>query len=466
MKPLVELIADRKALTKQIDALLNKAKEDGNREFTAEENQRFEDLMNEVHDLDGKIETARRVEDMNGRTQQLETHLQTVDDGAARDDLGGGGEGGGLSRQERRDLQGYSFLRAIRMRCGGQQLDGIEGEMHQEALREAQQNGTSLNGLGIPQVVLFGSGVRRFRDDLTAETATEGTETVATEVRPLIDHLHERLAVRQMGATFLSDLRGNIQFPRATAGTDPAHKDENATADETSPTFDTVTLSPERLPVAVEVSTQLLRQSSISVENWIRQYIATRIAIIMDKHAINGSGASHQPLGVLNVAGIGSVETDSDANKADKPTYEDIVDLETEVAIDNADMGALGYLAPPVMRGVLKKTLEFPSAPGGRPIWTGSRENGELNGYRAIASNVVPSNLSKGTVPNPLSAIIFGNWAELLIGQWGGLDILANPYSLDKEGLIRLTAHMFYDCAVRHAQSFAAIVDANTVDMA
>ena len=76
-------------------------------------------------------------------------------------------------------------------------------------------------------------------------------------------------------------------------------------------------------------------------------------------------------------------------------------------------------------------------------------------------SNNVPADLTKGTGVN-LSAIIFVNWQDLIIGMWSGLDLQVNPYSLDTSGKIRITAFQDLDIALRHAQSFSIIDDVIT----
>jgi HK97 family phage major capsid protein len=89
--------------------------------------------------------------------------------------------------------------------------------------------------------------------------------------------------------------------------------------------------------------------------------------------------------------------------------------------------------------------------------------NGEgmVNGYRAVVSNQVPSNLTKGTGTN-LSAIIFGNWNDLIVGQWGTLDLMVDPYNQSTSGTVRVVALQDVDIAVRHPESFSAMVDAVT----
>jgi HK97 family phage major capsid protein len=198
----------------------------------------------------------------------------------------------------------------------------------------------------------------------------------------------------------------------------------------------------------VEVSRQLLLQTSNSIESMLRDDLAFQIAKVMDASAITA---------ILNEAGIGSVAGGANGLA---PTWENIIALETAIATANAEEGTLGYLTNPKVRGKLKGTQKF-SGTNGSPVF----ESGAtpLNGYRAGISTQVPSNLTKGTSSGVCSALIFGNFKDLLMGQWGGIEFLVNPYAKDTEGLVRINAWTFYDEAIRNAQSFAAMKDALTV---
>ena len=102
------------------------------------------------------------------------------------------------------------------------------------------------------------------------------------------------------------------------------------------------------------------------------------------------------------------------------------------------------------------------SAGSGERLWDTRAGDRPLNGYRTAVSNQVPSDLDKGTSTGVCSGIIFGNWADLIVGMWGGLDIQVNPYSLDTTGAVRITAFQDVDVAVRHPESFSAMQDALT----
>ena len=255
-----------------------------------------------------------------------------------------------------------------------------------------------------------------------------------------------------LGATVLTGLMGNVDFPRNDADATAVWEGENDANAETSPTFDRIQFSPKRLGAFTDISKQLMVQSSLDVEAFVRRRLSFAIAKALDSAAINGSGTAPEPRGILNTSGIGSVVGGTNGAV---PDWADIVDLETEVAIDDADLGRLAYLTTPGIRGKLKKTL----VDSGSGIFIWGTNSTEINGYRAAVSTQIPSTLTKGSASN-CHAIIFGNWEELLIGQWAGVDIVVDPYSGAKNALVTLVVNSWWDVAVRHPASFAAMKDA------
>jgi HK97 family phage major capsid protein len=292
--------------------------------------------------------------------------------------------------------------------------------------------------------------------DLVVGTATAGGNLVATELlaSSFIDLLVNQARVLSMGTTLLTDLTGNIAIPRATAGSTGYWVAENGSPTESQQAFDQVALTPKTVGAYVDYSRRLLLQSSIAVEAFIRMDIARTIALMIDLAAIAGSGASNQPRGILNTSGIGSVA--GGANGA-APTWDNVVDLESAVANANAPAGSLGYLTNTKVRGKLKKTQMF-SGTNGIPVWQGN----ELNGARAEVSNQVPSNLTKGSASGVCSALIYGNWSDLLIAMWGGLDMMVDPFTGSTAGTKRVVALQDVDVNVRYPVSFAAMQDALT----
>ena len=293
--------------------------------------------------------------------------------------------------------------------------------------------------------------------DLLVGTSTAGGHLVATELlaSSFIDILVNQMKVMGMGTTMLTDLVGNIAIPRATAGSTGYWVAENGPSTESQQAFDQVALTPKTCGAFVDYSRRLLLQSSIAVEAFVRMDIARTIALMIDLAAITGTGASNQPRGILNTAGIGSV---AGGTNGLAPTWDHIVDLESALANSNANSNSLGYLTNSKVRGKLKRTQKF-SGTNGQEIWLG----GELNGARAEVSNQVPSNLTKGSSSGVCSAIIYANWADLLIAMWGGLDIMVDPYTGATSGTKRVVALQDVDVSVRYPVSFASMQDALTV---
>lgn len=298
--------------------------------------------------------------------------------------------------------------------------------------------------------------------DLTAGTAGAGGNTVATELlgSSFIELLRNALVLDRMGITMLRDLSGNLAIPSQTGAATSYWVAENGAPTESQQTFGQVTMTPKTIGAYTDYSRRLLLQSSIDVEAFVRADLAQVIALGILTAAINGSGTSNQPTGVLNTSGIGSVAMGTNGGA---PTYDMAVDLETAVAIANADVGNLAYLTNTKVRGKLRKTQVF-SGTNGQPVWTSGRERGigELLGYDAFVTNAVPSDLTKGTSSGVCSAGIFGNWADLIMGMWGGLDVMLDPYAGSTAGTKRVVALQDLDIALRRVASFAAVKDITT----
>lgn len=342
----------------------------------------------------------------------------------------------------------FSMVRAIRDMVDGGKLTGREAEVSQELGR--RNGGTAPKGVFIPTSALGQ------RTQLVG-TANVGGNLVGDDFHPdkFIPPLRNASAIMQMGSTVLSDLVGNAIIPRQDNAAGGEWIAEDAEASETDLNFSQITLTPKTVSGRISWSRQAALQALPSMEQIVRQDLSAQLGLAIDLAAIAGTGSNNQPRGILNTSGIGSVPIGTNGGA---PVHTHIVDLESAIADDNADTGNLGYLTNSKVRGKLKKTEKF-SGTNGNPVW----ESGEnpLNGYRAGVSNQVPSNLTKGTGVN-LSPIIFGNWSELLIGLWGALDLIVDPYTFSSRGRVRISAFLSADIAVRHAESFAAIQDAST----
>lgn len=292
--------------------------------------------------------------------------------------------------------------------------------------------------------------------DLTVGTPTAGGNLVATDLlsADFITLLRNRLVVGQAGARMLADLNGNLAIPSQTGGAATFWVTEGNPVTESQATFGQVTMTPRTVGMFTDYSRRLLLQSSLDIEMLVRLDLINGLAVEIDRAALAGSGSSGQPTGILNTAGIGAVVGGTNGAA---PTWDHLVDLESAVAIANADVGSLGYITNARVRGKLKKTQMF-SGTNGIPVWNGN----ELNGYRALVSNNVPSNLTKGTSSGVCSAIAYGDWSQLLIAMWSGVDLIMDPFTGATSGTRRLVALQDVDIAARRAAAFAAMADALT----
>jgi HK97 family phage major capsid protein len=356
----------------------------------------------------------------------------------------------------KKDIKNFSFVRLINALSNPNDMKmqreaAFELELSQAA---RQHNGVSTTkgaGATIPYDVLANSLER----DLTVAVAADGGNTVATNLLggSFIDLLRHKLAITQVGATMLTGLTGNVAIPRQSASSTAFWVAENAAPTESQQTIAQVTLTPKTVGAFTDYSRRLLLQGAIDVESFVRNDLLQVLALAIDLAAISGSGSSNQPRGITNTVGIGSVAGGTNGAQV---TWQNIIDLEAAVANANADMGNLAYLTNSRQRARFKAILQATNT--AQFIWQG----GELpvNGYRCAISNQVPFNLTKGTSNGVCSAIIFGNFTDLLIGMWGGLDLTIDPYTGSSAGTVRVVALQDVDINVRNVVSFAAMLDA------
>lgn len=438
------------AKVKEMNALIATS-ESEKRDFKPEEQTKYDGLKTEIEGLNARI--ARLDEAHKRELEEAATSGFRISPTADPKEV---------SEKEERELNSYSILKVVRSQSPNlgfsDKLDGLELEMHQEAQKEARKSGTEVKGIGVPIMILKRWGNKSEKRDMTAGTTTEGGFFRQTDVSSeVIEPLRNKLVTAQAGARVIGGLVGNVDIPTNGGVSVGWAATENATAAESTPTIGRRQLTPKRLTGFSDLSVQLIKQVSWDVENMIREDYLKAMAVALDLAALNGSGASGQPTGILGTAGIGSV---AGGTNGLAPTLVHITSLEEEVAIDNADLGSLYYITNPKVRRKLKNTVI--EAGDSLRVWNIYEKETPLNGYPALVTNNMPSDLDKGSSTDVCSAILFGNFNDLLIGMWGGMDVMANPYTKAKEGQVEVIAAVYADVAVRRAQSFAAMLDALT----
>jgi len=349
-----------------------------------------------------------------------------------------------LNVQERQE---YSLMRAFRNAAAGRDIGGFEREVSDEI---AKRLGKDARGFFVPSDI--------FKRDLTVGTDSAGgflkpTDHLGGE---FVDALRPTLVTASLGARMMSGLSGDVAIPALNAKTAVGFVAENAApGSEGAPTFRQITMSPKTVAQYVDLSRKLMMQSDPSVEQVIRDDMLRQFAAKIDEVAIEGGG-SNEPTGITQTSGIGSVAIGTNGGAL---TYAKTVDLEKEVAVDNAMGGNMAFLTNPKVVASMRTISKQASGVEGNFIMD---PNGTVMGYDVASSNLVPSDLTKGTSSGVCSALIFGNFSELMIGMFGGLDVLVDPYTGSAAGTTRISMFQDVDVAVRHAESFAAILDLTT----
>lgn len=358
----------------------------------------------------------------------------------------------GMSEAERRS---YSLVRALNAHMTGNWREaGLEREVSVEL---ARRMGRDSNGFFMPTDLPMARDAGYY-----VGAPTQGGNLVKTDLLmgSFIDILRNKAAVMQLGATFLPGLVGKVEIPRQSGVSATQWIQETGTVTGSNATFDKVALDMKTIAAKSFVSRNMLRQVTMSVENFVRNELATSIALAIDLAALSGSGSSSEPKGLASQTGILTVEGGTNGAAI---TFDHLIDMETKVADANADGTSMAYLANAVTIGALKKIKDANNNYIWKPIVGASRNAipGEVNGYPVARSNQARKNLTKGTSSGVCSEIFFGNWADLLIGEWGVLEILPNPYSAaayDNGGL-EIRALQSVDIAVRHPESFCRMAD-------
>ena len=332
----------------------------------------------------------------------------------------------GLTQKE---VRSFSFLRAINYLANPGDRTAREAAAFEIEASEAQaaKFGRSSRGITIPVDVMT--------RDLNVGTASAGGNLVETELDAanFIDLLRNASALDQAGATVLTGLSGNVNIPRQSGAATAYWVAESGSPTESQQTIDQVALTPKTCGAFTDFSRRLMIQSSIDVENMVRTDLARVLALEIDRVGLYGSGSSNQPLGLKDTTGV--LTEDFAANA---PTFSEVVALESDVAGANALLGSPVYLMNSAMAGSLKTTEKASNT--AQFILQG----GEVNGYRAVISNQVASN-----------DLWFGNFSDLIIAYFSGLDLMVDPYTGSTSGTVRVVALQDVDIAARHGASFS-----------
>lgn len=338
-----------------------------------------------------------------------------------------------------KDIRRYSVFNVIRALANpndaaAQRAAAFEIECSNAA---QQQYGRSAKGILIPDDVL-----RAFNAGGAPNTPTgaqTGSNLVGTDflAGSFIDLLRPRTTIMRLART-MGGLVGNVEIPKQTGGATAYWIGEGDDATETTPTIGQLGLSPKTVAAYTDITRRLLMQSTPDAEAIVRGDLVAAIAQAIDYAGYYGTGTSNQPLGLSNYTGINAVDF-----AAANPTYAELVQMETEIAADNADVNSMAYVLNARGRGAAKTTPKFSSGTSVSDAGVIWEPGNTINGYRAEVTNQVAD-----------GDVFFGNFADLVVGMWGGLDMTVDPYSLSKSGGLRIVVFQDVDFAVRRVESF------------
>ena len=328
---------------------------------------------------------------------------------------------------DKKEVKQFSFLRAINALASpadkqAQEAAAFEREVSDEA---AKRYGRPAKGIIVPNEVL--------KRDLNVGTAADGGNLVSTELLSgsFIEILRNKMAIMEAGVTMLTGLEGNISIPKQDGTTSAYWVGEGGAPTEGQQSFTQISMTPKTIGAFTDFTRRTLLQSSIDIEAFVRDDIAKKIALELDRTAIYGTGSSNQPLGLKDTSGIGSQSLTSFG------TFAEYIGMETDVAVANAEGGSMKYLINASARGALKSTEKASNT--GMFVF----DNNQINGYDAIVSNQLANNDA-----------IFGDFSQFIVGMWSGLDLTVDPYAGATAGTVRIIALQDIDYAIRQAGAF------------
>ncbi|MDM1378813.1 phage major capsid protein [Myroides marinus] len=401
------------------------AAETAKRGYTPEEQTQLDTMDGEVESLDAEIERELANEARQLRFAEF---------------LGGAGGSSTSEEQEviavQKRASMVTVLRGLSNK-NGYKLEGAEKELHEIGLAENR-----VAGVNAPDDTAFCfpiNTVQRATQQTVSQDGGEyGGELVQDQSLRMVEGLRPSLFLEELGATFFMGLTGG-DLPLITSDAfKMQYAGEVEEIDVQKGKFGGKKLSPKRTAGAFDISNRLLMQSSIGVENWILKEMNTALGGVIQTGAINGTGLDNQPTGLLQMKGINLAE-DTAAVEA---TWKRIVELQSLIEESNSTSNSLGYLIHPKVKAVLKCLVKDPGA--GQFIFS----NNMIDDINTKSSMLIPKLLE-------CYPIIFGDWSQMFMGQWGAINIQANPYSADLANATRFVMNTFTDSNIVNEKAFA-----------
>ncbi len=409
MKNSVELRQERAGLIEESNVMLETCKTEA-RNLTDDEQVSYDAKMESIDKLKKDIEMVERQEKLNA---EIAANVASA------------------PVSESKEVRDYSFFKAIQGSVNGN-LDGIEKEMHEEAVNEARSAGRSINGLGIPSFLME-----------SRANVTQGTSAIApTAVLAYADAMREASVFDKVGANILTGLSANTTIPVTGAST-VEWEGEVAAANDGGTNFGKVELTPTRLAAYVNISKQLLLQNGAGAEQAIIRDLGRAVGQKMDAAIFSTANVAGAPasLGTLTTGSI----TEQAPYAANSSIYTDLVQAEKALAEAGGLEGNLSYVCSPALMADIKQAAQVAGVSAGF-------QGGIVNGYKTFFTNGCTKD---GTTS---ADFFFGDFSKLYVGMFGGLDIMVDPYSEAKNGQTQLVLNQYMDWGVSNGAGFVKAV--------
>lgn len=388
-------------------------------EFTTEQKAKFDALEAATQVLNDDITRATKEENI-----RIQTARNKVDQ----------------PKPEEKVAERFSFAQAVRDLHRGK-ATGLVAEMSQEADNELKRSGIAqtVEGVGIPSFLVHMKGKNVYgaqTRDLTSGGTATGLEYVAE-----LEKMHQyglEIAPKalQLGVEVWSGLTGNVYVNQTGAATSVWEGEVDANAETTPATSRPVSLSPKRLGAFADISKTLLAQTSGVAEERVKIQLQKAQNRKLDETIFQGTGVAPIPTGILNTSNVNTAT-------GGVPTRQTFLDMWAAIAADEALFNELGIAMPADYYALLMGA--YVDAGSGRFVL----ENGQINGIPVIYSNNMPAN-----------NLLLGDFSKFVLGVWGGVDLVINPYTRAKESILEVVVNQFFDMGCLYPQAFCKITDA------
>ena len=373
--------------------------------------------------------------------------------------------GTGEAREQDKLSKRFSMIKTMTELSSHRAVSGLEKELADEAREQNMHAGltASTTGVTLPAWLINRRASKSEKRDITVSGGsgiTEGGGNVATNVGGILNALESYMILSQLGVQMFDGLKGNLRFPANTTAPLATWEGETDAAAENTQTWANRTLSAKRLGAYIDVSDQILLQSSNPLEAWVMDYLLRAGATSLERAAINGGG-SNEPTGIIansdvTVTFAGNAASNATNANGANQVYADWVGLYKAAMVNNATMQNLAYITSPQVHADAMIRPKQSSGVEGNFIVT--QAGVSPLGFPVLASTNVPSTLTKGT-SSDLSALIFGDFSQLALASWGNPILEMDPYTQKVNGLNRFHFINFVDALVLQPKAFAVCKD-------